>query len=302
MPRDQWVFVNGDFIRFEEAKVPLMSHSFSRGSAIFEVMSFHETDTGPAVFRLDAHVERLARSAEALQMSLPYPLEKIREAVLATVRKNGHSAGIVKLFAYSSEITFTLALPDKPVDICIAAVDPDFYRKGIEPAPFISVCISKWRKLHPETVPIEAKASANYLNGLVALQDARKRGFDLGLMLDTEGFIAEGGTESFFLVKDGELLTPILGTVLQGISRKSILEAALAIDVPVRQGRLRPSLLMEAEEIFTASSTKKILPVGRIENRDMGEIPGPVTRKLRGLFAGILAGREPRFRHWLFPA
>jgi branched-chain amino acid aminotransferase len=233
-------------------------------------------------------------------MRLPYPLEKIRESVLATVKKNGHPAGIVKLFAYSSEITFTLALPDKPADICIAAVDPEYYRKA-EAAPSISVCISKWRKLHPETVPIEAKASANYLNGLVALQDARKRGYDLGLMLDTEGFIAEGGTESCFLVKDGGLLTPILGTVLQGISRRSVLEAARAIDVPVSQARLRPELLMEAEEIFTASTTKKVLPVGRIESRDMGEVPGPVSRKLMALFAEIVAGREPRFRSWLFP-
>jgi branched-chain amino acid aminotransferase len=150
-------------------------------------------------------------------------------------------------------------------------------------------------------VPIEAKVAANYMNGIMANRAVQKRGFDLGIMLDTEGFVAEGGTESLFLVLNDTVVTPSLGTVLQAITRKSILEAAASVGIATAEKRIRPDMLMEADELFVSSTSRKITPVAQAENRSLDPVPGPVTARLMTLFQEICAGRDARFRHWLFP-
>jgi branched-chain amino acid aminotransferase len=148
---------------------------------------------------------------------------------------------------------------------------------------------------------VEAKAAANYLNGMMARGEAKKRGFDNAIMLDTQGFIAEGGTESVFLVKGGVLMAPCLGTVLASISRKSLLQVAQAHGIPTFEGRLRPELLFDAEEILYSGTPNKALAIRQIENRVLEKVPGPVTQKLMALMADILAGKDDRFESWLFP-
>lgn len=303
MLTDRKVYLNGEFVQWHQATVHLMSHSFARGSAIFEVMSFHKTDRGPAVFRLDEHLKRLFRTAELLDMKLPLPREGIEEGVLETVKVNQLERGFIKLVCYYSDIAFSVSPPEAPLDVCIVAVDPGIDLPQLDlyaPRP-ISACISRWRKLHPETVPVESKAAANYLNGMLALRDAKRRGFEVGIMLDTEGFVAEASAESVFLVSGGTLLTPALGTILQGISRKSLLEAAGKIGIKTAEKRIRPESLLEAEELFTACSPQKIVPIERIEDRKLSPVPGPMTSKLIDLFEGICSGRDVRFKDWLFP-
>jgi branched-chain amino acid aminotransferase len=151
-------------------------------------------------------------------------------------------------------------------------------------------------------VPIEAKAAANYLNGMMARSESRKRGFENAVLLDTQGFIAEGGTESIFLVKEGRLVTPSRGTILDSITRKSILQVAEVLDIPAVEGRLSPELLYEAEEIFLSGTPIKVLPVRKVEDRVFEEVPGPLTATLQSMMDKISAGREERFRGWLFPA
>jgi branched-chain amino acid aminotransferase len=136
---------------------------------------------------------------------------------------------------------------------------------------------------------------------MLATQEARGRGFDLGIMRDTEGFVAEGATESVFMVEDGTLITPTLGTVLQAITRKSILEVAEQIGVVTAEERLGVNVLVAADELFVASTTRKITPIVKIEDRVMDAVPGPVTDLLRSRLADICRGRDPAFRHWLFP-
>jgi len=271
MLEDRIVFLNGDFVAWNQATVHIMSHSFGRGSAIFEVLSLHETNADPAIFRLDKHIERLFKTAKLLNMELPISKETLHEAVMAT-------------------------------DISVFVVDPaqDFGGLDFPTKRGTTVCISRWRKLDPQSVPIEAKVAANYLNGMMARSEAKMRGFENGIMLDTQGFIAEGGTESIFLVKDGRLMTPSLGTVLDSITRNSLLQAAKAIGIESLEGRLPSELLFEANEIFLSGTPFKVLPVKRIEDRVIEGTPGPFTRKLSALLDEIIAGRDERFRHWFF--
>ena len=302
MIEDRIVYVNGDYVPWEKATVHIMSHSFGRGSAIFEVMSLHATASGPAIFRLQAHIRRLFKSAELLNMELPLSEQEFYEAVAGTVKRNDLQQGVIKIICYYPQLSVEILPPQQQLAAAIFAFDPqkDFERFGVPFEQGVSAFISQWRKLDPQTVPIEAKASANYLNGMIARAEAKKNGFDYAVMLDTQGFIAEGGTESVFVVKDNRLLTPSAGTVLRSITRMSILEAAGAAGIACFEGRLKPQLLFAADEIFFASTPFKVLPVKQINDRKLDHIPGPVSRKIADLMAKIAEGGDARFKKWLY--
>ena len=302
MIEDRIVYVNGDYVPWEKATVHIMSHSFGRGSAIFEVMSLHATASGPAVFRLQAHIRRLFKSAELLNMELPLSEQEFYEAVAGTVKRNDLQQGVIKIICYYPQLSVEILPPQQQLAASIFAFDPqkDFERFGIPFEQGVSAFISQWRKLDPQTVPIEAKASANYLNGMIARVEAKKNGFDYAVMLDTQGFIAEGGTESVFVVKDNRLLTPSAGTVLRSITRMSILEAAGAAGIACFEERLKPQLLFAADEIFFASTPFKVLPVKQINDRKLDHIPGPVSRQIADLMAKIAEGSDARFKKWMY--
>lgn len=298
---DRMVYLNGEFVVWGQATVHIMSHSFGRGSAIFEVLSVHETEAGSVVFRLDEHIDRLFKTARLLEMELPLGSKDFQKAVLETVNRNGITQGFVKIICFYPQIAFEILPPQERLDVSIFAVDPARDVGGLR-FPFESgttACVSRWRKLDPSTVPVEAKAAANYLNGMVARQEAKRRGFEQVIMLDTQGFIAEGGTESVFLVKGQTLMTPALGTVLESISRKSVLEGAGRLGIKTLEARLQPELLYEAEEIFFSGTPIKVLAVRRVEDRDLSA-PGPVTKRLSALMSDIVSGRDERFKEWLF--
>ncbi len=299
------VFINGEFVAWEKATVHIMSHSFARGSAIFEVLSLHAARNGPAVFRLEDHIERLFKSAELLDMALPVSPEDFYTAVTDTVKRNALAKGIIKIMCYYPQIAIEITKPQEPARVAVFALDPSDDMEAVDfPGNILergtTACISKWRKLDPQTVPIQAKAAANYLNGMVARSDAAKRGYEQAIMLDTQGFIAEGGTESVFLVKDGRLMTPALGTVLESITRKSLLQVAEKEGIGIFEGRLPPELLFEADEVFFACTPFKVYPVRRIEDRVLEDMPGPLTRQIADVIDRIADGHDERFDDWLF--
>ncbi len=299
---ERMVYVNGNFVKWPEATVHMMSHSFARGSTIFEVISLYATASGPAVFRLHDHIVRLEKSAAYLDMELPGGHDSLCQAVAETVRRNRLAQGVIKVVGYYPQFALDIQPPQKRLDIAIFALDPvrDMADLGFSFEKGTSAGIARWRKLDPETVPIEAKAAANYLNGMIARQDVQKRGLDDAIMLDTQGFIAEGATESIFLVTNGRLLTPSLGTVLDSITRRSILQVARHLGIETVEGRLRPALLFEADEVFFANTPFKVIPVRRIEDRRMSGVPGPMQRKLWDVLQKIAAGQEPDFADWLY--
>jgi branched-chain amino acid aminotransferase len=303
MNSDAVVFVNGSFVKWHEATVHIMSHSFGRGSAIFEVLGFQTTNKGRFIFRLADHINRLLETANLLDMELPLSREDLFDAVKKTVQKNTLTEGFIKIIGFYPQISFETTYPQKRLDLAIFIVNPerDLAALDVSLKEGASVCISKWTKLSPRMVPTEAKVAANYLNGIMARNDAKNRGFDFAIMCDDEGFLAEGATESIFLVKGDTLFTPALGTILNGITRRSILDAARVTAIKTVEDKLSRDIVYEADEIFLSGTPNKILPVKRMEDHVFKDIPGPVTKILSDLMNEIVSGEDDRFSRWLSP-
>jgi branched-chain amino acid aminotransferase len=299
MNSDSKVWINGELVSHPDATVPILSHGFSRGSAIFDVFGIHPGPQGPTAFRMDDHLKRLMKSAELLEMELPYSSAEIVEAVKATVKANRIGRGIIKILAYWSEEAITELVLDAKLDVAVFAV-AEGENLEIDKNQILSACLSKWRKLHPRTVPVGAKACANYLNGYLARKDAVSRGFDIGILLGTDGFLAEGSTESVFIVKEGVLMTPPLGRVLSSVTRLSILQAVPEIGLPTLERPITADELLAADEMFTVHTGTKVEPVGRFEDRQL-EAPGPVTRQVMDLINDIMQFKDERFMNWFQP-
>ena len=296
MNNDSKVWINGELIPRRDATVPILSHGFSRGSAIFDVFGVYPGPQGPMAFRMDDHLKRLLKSAELLEMELPYSTGEIIEAVKATVKANGIGRGIIKILAYWSEEAITELVLDSKLDVAIFAI-AEGENLVMDKKQTLSACLSKWRKLHPETVPVGAKACANYLNGYLARKDAASRGFDIGILLGTDGFLAEGSTESVFIVKEGVLMTPPLGRVLSSITRLSILQAVPEIGIPMVERPITADELFVADEMFTVHTGTKVEAVARLEDRQLAA-PGPVTKQVMHLINGIMQFKDERFMNW----
>jgi branched-chain amino acid aminotransferase len=299
MTNDSLVWLNGKLIPRREATVPILSHGFSRASAIFDILGVHVGPQGPVAFRLDDHLKRLMKSAELLEMELAYSTAEITEAVRATVKANSLGRGIIKIMAFWSEEAVIQLVLDSKLDVAIFAV-PHGEEVVLDKQQTLSACLSKWRKLHPETVPVGAKACANYLNGYLARKDAASRGFDIAILLGTDGFLAEGAAESVFIVKDGALLTPPLGRVLSSITRLSILQAVPEIGIPIVERPITAAELLAADEMFTVHTGTKVEAVARFEDRQL-EAPGPITQRVMNLMNDIMQFKNERFMHWFQP-
>ena len=299
MNTDLQAWFNGKLIPQRDATVPILSHGFSRGSAIFDVLGVHVGPEGPVAFRMDDHLKRLMKSAELLGMELAYSTEEIIEAVKATVKANHIGRGIIKILAFWGEEALIHLVLDARLDVAVFAV-PESEELVLDEKHAISACVAKWRKLHPQTVPVGAKACANYLNGYLARKDAVSRGFDIGIMLGTDGFLAEGSTESVFIVKDGVLMTPPLGRVLSSITRLSILQAVPEIGLTIAERPITADELLAADEIFVVHTATKIEAVARFEDRELAA-PGPVTTQVMQMMDGIMQFKDERFMHWFQP-
>jgi len=297
--KENTVWLSGSLVPWKEATVPLLSHGFSRGSAIFEVFGIHEGQKGPVAFRMEDHLKRLEKSAELMGFEIPYSTEEIGQAVSKVVSANRMGRGLIKILAYWKEEAITELVLDSKLDVAIFSI-PDSKELGLDKAKNISACFSKWRKLHPETVPVAAKACSNYVNGYLARKDAYERGFDVGIMLGTDGFVAEGSIESVFMVKDGVLKTPPLGRILSSITRLSILQAAPVLNIPTSENAILPDTLYSADEIFTSHTGIKVSAVDRFENRKL-EAPGPVTKQVMDFMENITNFSDERFKDWLEP-
>ena len=290
------VWLNGYLIPWAEATVPILSHGFSRASAIFDVFGVHVGPNGPLAFRMDEHIKRLMKSAELLGMEMAYSDVEIVDAVKIAVRENNLGRGIVKMLAYWGEEALIKLVLDSKLDLAIFAI-PENEELELDKSRPLSACVSKWRKIHPETVPVGAKACSNYLNGYLARRDANLKGYDIGILLSTDGFLAEGSIESIFIVKDGVLMTPPLGRVLSSITRMSILQAVPEIGIPVKEGPIPAEELLAADEVFTAHTGIKVEPITRLESREIPG-PGPVTRQVMQMMTDIMEFRNDRYQDW----
>ncbi|MBU1965344.1 MAG: aminotransferase class IV, partial [Proteobacteria bacterium] len=228
----------------------------------------------------------------------------LQEAVLTLVKRSALKSGFLKMYGFYPEISFKILPPQRKfqVAVCLFSEEEALGQPPASAPRSVTACVSRWRRLDPRTVPIEAKVAANYVNGMVARMESREKGFDYAILFDTQGFIAEGGTESLFLVRKGRLLTSALGTVLQSITRKTLLEVAGTMGIETFTGLLNPEALDEADEIFFSGTSTKLLPVRQVGDRILNQVPGPLTRRLSERMAAITSGGDEQFRHWLFPA
>ncbi|MCF8105221.1 MAG: aminotransferase class IV, partial [Desulfohalobiaceae bacterium] len=287
-------------VPWNSATVPILSHGFSRGSAIFEAFGIHPGTDGVYAYRMDKHLDRLFRSAELLGMKLGSSREAIADGVRQTVKENQIGRGLVKIVAYWSEEAVIKLVLDSKLDVSIFAV-PANEELALDQVSPIDVCFSKWRKIRSDMIPAEAKACANYLNGYLARKDAMDRGYDLGILLDSEGYVAEGSIESVFMVKDGSLFTTPTGNILRSVTRLSILEAGPKYGIFVSEQRFSPEMLLEADEIFTSHTGIKVLPVKRLEERELSPVPGPVTKQMMDMMQAVCTMSDPNFKDWFQP-
>lgn len=303
---DRQIWVNGRFVPWGNATVHVLSHSLQRGSLIFDYLSVHATDRGPAIFRLGEHVDRFLRSAEIVGLPLAFDHAAIARAIVETVRANP-GATAVKASAYLASVEVDVVPMDTHVSLAIAAYDParDVIQRNpgtFHHRPELRLWIEKDRRnRRKDIVPPQAKVAGNYVSPMTAKWAARRAGYDEILLVDDEGFLAEGPTTNLFLVDaEGTLRTPPEEQILLGVTRRSILEIAKHDGIPAAESRLRPEAFETAAEVFLTGTTAGVWPVVSVDDRTIGAgKPGPMTKKLRDRFTQVVSGRDPDFDHWL---
>ena len=300
------IWLDGEFVDWQDATVHVLSHSLQRGSLIFDYMSVHETPRGPALFRMPEHVERLLASAALVGLPLERGAAEIEAAIVETVRRNP-GATAVKASAFLPSIEVDVVPADSRVSLAIAAYDPRHdildQQEGAYRAPETArLWIEKSVKnRRPDILAPQAKVAANYASPMLAKWKARREGYDDILLVDAEGCIAEGPTSNVFLVdREGVLVTPSEETVLLGVTRRTVLEIAGAEGITVREARVRPDEILDAREVFLTGTTAGVWPVASVDGRPVGEqSPGPISVLLRARFRAVVAGEDPRFADWL---
>jgi branched-chain amino acid aminotransferase len=297
----KWVWMNGKTVAWDEATIHVSSHALHYGTGIFEGIRCYETDFGPAVFRLDAHLDRLLASAKVYDLEIEYSRQQLEAAVCEVIERNGFKSCYVRPICYLSSKSLGLNSKDCPVEFSILAWPwaPLLGAAGQEAG--VRITVSPWVKFHSRMMPTTSKASGQYLNSILAVRDAHKRGFDEALLLDSDGNIAEGPGENLFLVKDGKLYTnDENSSILLGITRDSVIELARDLGYSVEVCKMQLDDLLNADEAFFTGTAAEVTPIKEVDGKLMSEgKPGAVTLKLQEVFNATVHGKNPPFHKWL---
>jgi branched-chain amino acid aminotransferase len=305
-PPDRRIWIDGELVPWERATVHVLSHSLQRGSLVFDYMSVHATPRGAAVFRLPEHAERFVLSCGMVGLPLSRGQAELERAVVQSVRANPGCTA-VKMSAYLPSIEVDVVPQDDRVSVAIAAYEPlaDVIRRNpgeYRARPELRLWVEKAiRNRRKDIVPPQAKVSANYVATMTAKWRARKAGYDEIVLVDEEGFLAEGPTTNLFLVDaEGRLCTPSQERVLWGVTRRSILELAKHDGIRAVECAIRPEALFDAAEVFLTGTTAGVWPVISVDGRPVAEgRSGPVTLALRERLQQVVSGGDPAFAHWL---
>jgi branched-chain amino acid aminotransferase len=304
---DREIWLDGEFVPWQQATIHVLSHSLQRGSLVFDYMSVHDTPRGACVFRLDLHVQRFMRSCELVGLNLQRSGPELEAAILETVRRNP-GARVAKASAYVPSCEVDVIPQDDHVAVAIAAYDPyaDLIQRNPGPPPprvrEVRLWIEKERKNRRDDImPPQAKVSANYASPMVAKTKARAAGYDEIVLVDEEGHVAEGPTTNLFLVEaDGTLVTPPPAHVLLGVTRASILELAKAEGIEAIERSVTPEQLCGATEAFLTGTTAGVWPITSVDGKQLGDGRiGPISMRLRERFERVASGEDPEFSHWL---
>lgn len=297
MALSKFVWKDGEVIPFEEAVVNIFSPSIQYGWAGFEGIRFYNTQYGPAIFRLPEHLERFFYTARALRIDLPYSAQDLANAICRLILKNSMSEGYIRPCFLHPEAELGLRFKSKKITCAIAlsSWDKKFQNEALRAK------ISPVLRIHPESTDVNAKISGHYVNSIRALYDAQDDSYEEAILLDHAGYVAEASTENLFVVKNGDLYTPPLGTILPGITRETIITLARHRYYKVFDDEdLTADDLFAADEVFLCGTAMEILPVVSIDGREVGKgKSGERTQFFAKLYGDVVRGREEEYLHWL---
>ena len=297
----KWVWMDGRVIPWHNATTHVSAHALHYGSGVFEGMRCYETTDGPAVFRLDAHLDRLYASAEVYGITIPYTREELATGIEEIVRLNNFRSCYVRPICYFGSGSLGVHPGNTAVEVVILAWPwaPYLGAEGLRDG--VRVTVSPWRKFQSRMMPTTAKACGQYLNSMLAVRDAVSRGYAEALLLDAEGHLAEGSGENLFIVRDGQLLTnDERHSILLGITRDAVLRIARDLGCQIEVRALELEDLLYADEAFFTGTAAEVTPIREVDGTLIGKrTPGLVTEEIQRVFFAATSGRDQRYKDWL---
>lgn len=298
--RDGKIWKDGQLVDWRDATIHVLTHSLHYGMGVFEGVRAYKTQNGTAIFRLREHTQRLFNSAKIFQMKIPFEMETVLEAQKQVVRANKLESCYIRPLAWVGDEKLGVSAQGNTIHLAIAAWEWGAYlgEEGMKRG--IRIKTSSFARHHVNVTLVRAKASGNYINSILANQEALTDGYDEALLLDTDGFVSEGSGENVFIVKNGKLYTPDLASCLDGITRDSVIAMARDLGIEVIEKRITRDEMYCADEAFFTGTAAEVTPIRELDNRQIGPgHRGPITEKLQTLFFDIVAGRAPKYQHWL---
>jgi branched-chain amino acid aminotransferase len=293
------IWLNGEFVAWEDAKVHVLTHSLHYGTGVFEGVRAYDTERGTAIFRHQDHLERLERSAELYYMPLPYSLEQLREVTHELIVRNGFKSCYIRPLVYRGYGPMGLDPLSNPVEAMVAVWEWGAYLGEEGKRNGIRAKVSSWRRISPDSLIPHAKACGQYLNSVLAKIESSKAGYEEAILLDHRGNVCEGTGENVFVVSDGVIHTPPhSASILDGINRRSVIQIARDLGYELRERDIARSELSLADEMFLTGTAAELTPVREIDDVEIGP-PGEVTRQIQGIFDDALHGRAPQYAEWL---
>jgi len=300
--RDGLIWFDGEMVPWREAKVHVLTHTLHYGMGVFEGVRAYETRRGTAIFRLADHTRRLFNSAHILGMAMPFDKDVINAAQRAVVRKNQLKSAYIRPMCFYGAEGMGLHAQGLRVHCMIAAWEWGSYLGKDNLEKGLRIKTSSFTRHHVNITMCKAKANGNYMNSMLALQEATRDGYDEALLLDIEGYVAEGSGENIFIVSDGVLYTPDLTSALDGITRRTIITLAGQLDIPVREKRISRDEVYIADEAFFTGTAAEVAPIRELDNRAIGTgRRGPMTERLQTMFFDLVVGRRDDHQDWLTP-
>jgi branched-chain amino acid aminotransferase len=295
----EWIWMNGEFVAWDDAQVHVLSHGLHYGTGVFEGIRCYDTDRGPAIFRHREHLDRLANSAELYYLPLGYSTGELRDATHELIRRNELESCYIRPLAFRGYGEMGLYAPSAPVDVTIAVWPWGAYLGEEGKRNGVRAKVSSWRRISPAGLIPPAKASGQYLNSILAKTEAAQSGYEEAILLDDNGLVCEGSGENIFVLREGELVTPgHTSSILDGISRRSIIQIAEDLRYKVVERDIARAELYLAEEIFLCGTAAELVPVREVDGHELGN-PGEVTRLIQAKFEDALHGRAPEYAEWL---
>jgi branched-chain amino acid aminotransferase len=291
--------MNGEVVRWDDAKVHVLSHGLHYGTGVFEGIRCYETERGPAIFRHGEHLRRLEMSAELYYLPLPYTAEELRQVTHELIRRNELRSCYIRPLAFRGYGEMGLYAKSAPVEVIVAVWPWGAYLGDEAKRAGVRAKVSSWRRIAPTGLIPHAKASGQYLNSILAKTEAANASYDEAILLDERGVVCEGSGENIFVLREGELATPgHASSILDGISRRSVIQIAEDLGYQVVERDIARSELYLAEEAFLVGTAAELVPIREIDDHPLGD-PGEVTRVIQAKFEDALHGRAEEYREWL---